>query len=145
MRRTLFVLTSSMVLLSGCGNSATFADRPRPPVPVNLTVYINDRRVSLSPGSVGAGEVTFDVTNQASTAQSLRVSGGGADLATTGPINPMGTAQVSVDLSSPGRYTISTGSGGGTDASLSSSTQIQPATLQVSSARAADTNHLLTP
>lgn len=145
MRRTLLVLAGSAALLSGCGKTSTFADRPRPAVPVDLTVYINDSRVSLSPGRVGAGQVTLIVTNQASSSQSLQVSDSGGDLATTGPINPMGTAEVSLDLSRPGSYTVSAGAGGQTDASLSGPAQIQPATLQVGRPRPSATNQLLTP
>ena len=32
------------------------ANKPRPAAPVNLTVYVNDARVSISPNSVGGGD-----------------------------------------------------------------------------------------
>jgi hypothetical protein len=146
MRRTYLVLATSMVLVSGCGSGRSLGDRPRPPIPIDLTVYINDSHVSLSPDNVGAGEVTLVVTNQASSSQSLQVSGSGGSLANTGPINPMATAQFSVDLTQPGQYTVSTGgSGGTTDAQLSSPAPIRPATLQVGQPRPAANNQLLTP
>ena len=53
------------VCVSGCGSSGSFANKPRPATPVNLTVYINNARVSVSPGSVGAGQVVFIVANHA--------------------------------------------------------------------------------
>ena len=37
---------------SSCGGGSTFANKPRPATPVNLTVYINNARVSVSPSSV---------------------------------------------------------------------------------------------
>jgi len=137
-----------LLLVSGCGSSAQFANRSKPAIPVNLTVYINDARVSLSPASVGAGQVIFIVTNQGSKSQSLQIvqAGGGSDpLATTGPINPQGTAQVKVNLRSTGTYVISTGAAGATDAQLTTRSTIRPARLEVSHARPSARNILLVP
>ena len=83
--------------------SGSFANDPRPPSPVNLSVYIDNSRVSLSPQSVGAGPVVFIVTNQADKSESLAIVHKGrtsiADaLADTGPINPQATAQVKVNF-----------------------------------------------
>ena len=106
----IIVLTTGA--LAGCGSSGHFVNHPAPPTPVNLTVYINDQRVSLSPSSVGAGPVVLIVTNQASTAQSLTVLPAGASaaqpIADTGPINPQATTQVTVNLNTPGAYTVAT-------------------------------------
>ncbi len=78
-------------------------------------MYIDDARVLLSPSSVGAGPVVLIVTNQASRAESLTVApaGGGSPLARTGVITPQATAQVQVDLASPGVYSVVAGSGAG--------------------------------
>ena len=106
--------------VAGCGSSEHFVNHPSPPVPVNLTVYINDQRVSVSPSSVGAGPVVLIVTNQARTAQSLTVlsagSSAGQPLADTGPINPQATTQVTVNLNTPGSYTVATAPNGSTEA-----------------------------
>ncbi|MGZ4305288.1 MAG: hypothetical protein ACXVEW_06645, partial [Solirubrobacteraceae bacterium] len=87
---TIGILGVSAIALAGCGSSKTFANRPRPPVPVNLTVYINNARVSVSPQAVGAGPIVFLVTNQAARAESLAIQrkGGAGTIANTGPINP---------------------------------------------------------
>jgi hypothetical protein len=109
MSRTLIAfLAVGAMGISACGSSAHFADKPRPATPVDLTVYVNDARVSVSPASVGAGPVIFYVTNQASRTESVDIeSNTGRSLATTGPINPQQTAQVQVDFSS-GDYRVAT-------------------------------------
>ncbi|MHB8659233.1 MAG: hypothetical protein ACYC91_15010 [Solirubrobacteraceae bacterium] len=144
MRRTIFaVLSVSALSVAGCGSTATFANKPRPPVPVDLSVYIDNARVSVSPASVGAGPVNFIVTNQASRNESLTIqpAGGGSNLASTGPINPQATAQVTVDFGS-GDYTIASGSAGG---SLATSRGPRPARLHIGPARPSANNVLLQP
>jgi hypothetical protein len=147
-RRTIGTLVACAVL-AGCGGGATFANKPRPATPVNITVYLNDSRVSVSPNSVGAGPVVFIVTNQASTSESLAVQSAGGStaqpLADTGPISPQATAQVTVNFSAPGDYTISAGKGGATDASIATQTGIQSATLHIGAPRPSGSNALLQP
>lgn len=151
MRKTTFpTVAVALVALSGCGSGSHFANDARPAVPVNLTVYINNARVSLSPASVGAGEVVFIVTNQANKAESLTVHPVGNSsqpLASTGPINPQATGQVSVDISRPGEYSVATAtaSGGGTDAALAEKRSIAPASLRVGQPRPSSSNTLLQP
>lgn len=138
--RTIWLAGSAAVLLAGCGSGGTFANKPRPATPVNLTVYVNDQRVSVSPASVGAGPVMFIVTNQANRNESVEVHGtGGRSLASTGPINPGGTAQVTVDFNR-GDYTIST-----TEAQLVGRSGIHPATLHIGPPRPSADNALLQP
>jgi hypothetical protein len=135
--------------IAGCGSSGHYANRPSPPTPVNLTVYINDQRVSLSPSSIGAGPVVLIVTNQASTAQSLTVLPAGASaaqpLADTGPINPQATAQVTVNLNTPGAYTVATTPNGSTEAAAAVPTGVRPAVLKVGRSRPSGSNELLQP
>ena len=128
--------------LAGCGSSAHFADKARPPTPINLSVYVNDAKVSISPNSVGAGPVMFIITNQASQAVQLTVrpAAGGAALATTAPINPQATSSVSVDFR-PGHYTVGTSPTANT---LSSGT-ISSASLHVGKSRANGNGALLEP
>ena len=134
MRKTTVALyVVSTAALVGCGSGTKFANKPRPATPVNLTVYINNQRVSVSPASVGAGPVVFIVTNQANKSESLTIKaagGGGAPLANTGPINPRGTAQVTVDFNS-GLYTVTTAKTGATDAALAGASRITPAILHI--------------
>jgi hypothetical protein len=145
-KNTTVLLALGALLIAGCGATKQFANQPRPPVPVNLTVYIDNKSVSVSPATVGAGAVVFIVTNQAMNSQSLKIrpAGGGSSLADTGPISPQATAEVTVDLQ-PGSYTIGSGSGGSTDATLNGPATIRPASIKVGPARSNSTNVLLTP
>ena len=134
------------VAVAGCGSiggkAATVA---RAPAPVNLTVYVNDARVSVSPAAVGAGPVVFIVTNQASHAEALSIAeAGGQVLARTAPINPQGTTQVAVNFH-PGDYTIGTVNHAGTDASLTFPSTIRPASIHIGHPRTSSSNQLLQP
>jgi hypothetical protein len=143
--RTIGQLAIIALIVSACGSAGgTSASLPRPPNPVNLTVYVNDSRVSVSPERVGAGPITFIVTNQASHAEALAISKGGSTLASTAPINPQGTTQVSVDVK-PGEYTIATGARGASDAQLSKQSGIRPAAIHIGRERASSSNSVLQP
>jgi hypothetical protein len=131
----------------GSGSGSHYANLPRPAPRVNLTVYINDHRISVSPSAVGAGPVDLIVTNQASNAESLAVLPAGATaaqpLANTGPISPQGTAQVTVNLTSPGNYTV--GVSQGAEAGTATPTGIQSAVVHVGRPRPSASNQLLQP
>lgn len=145
--RMIGVVGFSAVAVAGCGSiGGRAATAVRSPTPVNLTVYVNDSRVSVSPASVGAGPVVFIVTNQASRAEALSISsaGGGHALASTAPINPQGTTQVAVNFR-PGDYTIGTTGVGGTDAALSVTPPIRSASIHVGHERANSSGQLLQP
>jgi hypothetical protein len=146
-RTTLGILTVGTLVLAGCGSGGTtFANKPRPPSPINLSVYVNNARVSVSPVSVGAGPVVFVVTNAASQTESINVQGpGGENLATTGPINPQSTAQVTVDFRNPGMYSVATGPAGTTEAATTAPASIQPATIHIGAPRPSASNQLLQP
>lgn len=141
------IVGASALVLSACGSvGGKLPTVSRPPSPVNLTVYVNDARVSVSPTSVGAGPVVFIVTNQASKSEALAISRAGETqpLASTAPINPQGTTQVAVDFK-PGDYTISTAARGATDAQLSQPSAIRSAQIHIGHERANSSNELLQP
>jgi hypothetical protein len=143
--RTIGQLAIIALIVSACGSAGgESASLSRPPNPVNLTVYVNDSRVSVSPRHAGAGPITFIVTNQATHAEALAISMGGSTLASTAPINPQGTTQVSVDFR-PGEYTIATGSHGRNDAQLSKQSSIRPASIRIGRERASSSNSVLQP
>lgn len=124
------------------GSSPTVS---RPPTPINMSVFVNDSRISVSPSRVGAGPVVFIVTNQASKAEALAISryGAASPLASTAPINPDGTTQLSVDFQ-PGDYTIAT-SRRGTEAQLSEPSPIRSASIHIGHERQSANNALLQP
>jgi hypothetical protein len=143
-RWTIGMLAASALAVTACGSTSSGATTPRPPAPVNLTVYLDNSAVSVSPGSVGAGPVTFIITNQASHAESLAIVGSGSSdgkpLANTGPINPQATAQVTVNFTSPGTYSLSTG-----DGDAATTPAIRPASIKVGPPRASSDNQVLQP
>lgn len=139
----------SAIVIAGCGGGSKFENKPRPPVPVNLTVYINDARVSVSPTTIGAGPIVFIVTNQAKKAESVQIqsadaASGSTPAADTGPINPQATATVKVNLQQ-GDYTMATGSSGSTLAQQSAGSQIRPAHIHIGPPRPSAQNALLQP
>jgi hypothetical protein len=153
-RRTVGVVVAGALGVAGCGGGSTPASRPRPPAPINLSVYVDSARVTVSPRSIGAGPVVLIVTNQARRPVSLivapapggaQLAPGGAQLATTGPISPQATARVKVDLSSPGVYTIATASSGRTEAALATRSPIRGALLHVGAQRPSASSALLQP
>lgn len=127
----------------GGGRSAAFV---RPPSPVYLSVYINNARVSISPGSVGAGPVIFQVANQSGQSQALAIADASSarTLATTAPISPQGTTQVDVDIR-PGDYTIGIAAQGATEAQRSQTSPIRAASFQIGPARPNSSNQVLQP
>ena len=150
MRRTTSgMLVCATLALTACGSGAHFVNHPQPPSPVNLTVYINDQRISVSPATVGAGPVVFVVTNQASNAESLTVlpagNTAGQPLADTGPISPQGTTQVTVNFNSPGDYSVGISPNSTTEAAAAVPTGIRPALVHVGNARPSASNQLLQP
>jgi len=138
------MLAGTVLVVVGCGGTKKYVNQPRQPLPVNVTVYISPSRVSASPASLGAGPVVFLVTNHALTAEPLVIAstnGSGGALASTAPINPEGTAQVSIDFTTPGDYTLSTTG----DATAASTRTITPAQLHIGAQRAGADTVLLTP
>src|SRR5437763_9684419 len=94
------VLITSVV--SGCGGSS-FKDKPRPPVPIQLTGVITDKNITVSPAKFGAGPITLVISNQ--TQQSHSVTLEPAPLnkqsgseQTVGPINPLDTANIQQNM-----------------------------------------------
>jgi hypothetical protein len=146
-RTTIGIVAVTATILVGCGSSSTFKNNPRPPTPVDLTVYINNARVSVSPSSVGAGPVIFIVTNQSTKTQSLavaRANPAGKALARTGPIHPQATSEVTINFK-PGDYVVGTGPTGSTDASRAAPTGIHPASLHIGKPRKSANDVLLQP
>ena len=139
---TIGMLALLAFAVAGCGSRAHFADKARPPTPINLSVYVNDAKLSISPNSIGAGPVMFIITNQASQAVQLTVrrTTAGAALATTAPINPQATSSVSVDFR-PGDYTV----GASSTANTLSGVKIPSASLHVGKPRANGNGALLEP
>ena len=135
-----------MTALAGCGGGAHFANDPRPASPVNVSVYVNDQRISVSPGSVTVGAVTITIANQSSSAQAIEVApaGGSSPITTTGPISPQATDQVTVSLRS-GDYTIGVSPNNSTQAAAAAPTGVATGSLTVEGRRPNSNSQLLQP
>jgi hypothetical protein len=141
------ILGITALAISACGSAGGKSPTEgRPAAPVNLTVYVNDSKVSVSPSTTGAGPVVFIVTNQASHSESLAITKPGQNhpIASTAPINPQGTTQVSVDFK-PGTYTIATAAHGTTDASLATPSSIRATSIHIGRERPSSSNDVLQP
>ena len=125
------------VALAGCGGGKDFANKPRPPVPLQLTGVITKEKVTISPRRVGAGPVVITVSNQTGQSRTLTLDGNGIQ-EQVGPINPLDTAQLQKTLA-PGRYTVTAGSEAAT------ATAIAPATLLIGKERASASDQVLLP
>jgi hypothetical protein len=145
--RTSGAVVAAALALAACGSAGgKAASQPRPPTPINLTVYVDDSSVSVSPSRVGAGPVVFIVTNQASQSEALNISraGRGIPIATTAPINPQGTTQLAVNVR-PGAYTIATAARGRTEAQLTQVSPIRSTTIHIGRQRQSSSGVLLQP
>jgi hypothetical protein len=104
----------ALVSVAGCGGGGDYANKPRPPAPINVTAAITDSRIDVSPKQFGAGPIVLIISNQSSSAQKVTFEtdelGGsqpGRRFNTT-PINPRATATLKVDVRQ-GRWKLSTG------------------------------------
>ena len=103
--------------VAGCGGGGDYANKPRPPAPINVTAAITNSRVSVSPQRFGAGPIVLIISNQSSTAQKVTFEtdelGGdqpGRKFDTT-PINPRATATLKVEVRE-GSWKLSTADSG---------------------------------
>jgi hypothetical protein len=104
-KRTVGALSAATLALAGCGGSDDYANDPRPPAPVNVSVAVTNDRVQVSPERLGAGPVVLIVANESDRSRDLTLAsparGDGSCVeggASSGPINPQGVANLPVDL-----------------------------------------------
>jgi hypothetical protein len=137
MRRTAVAGFAVALALASCGGGKDFANKPRPPVTLELTGVITKQKVTISPRKVGAGPVVITVSNQSEQARTLTLDGNGIQ-ERVGPINPLDTAKLQKTLK-PGRYTVTAGSEKATAAPL------KAATLVIGKQRASASDKVLLP
>ena len=90
----LLVVTAGVV--AGCG-SEDFPNEPRPASPVELSALIDDGKVMVAPGSVGAGLATITISNQSGDEVELSFDGPGDDRSTN-PIPAGGVSSIKLAL-----------------------------------------------
>lgn len=110
-------IAAALVTVAGCGGDSDYANKPRPPAPINVTAAITNQRVSVSPQRFGAGPIVLIISNQSTSAQEVTFEtdelGGSQPGRTfnTTPINPRGTATLKVEVRQ-GDWKLHTGDGG---------------------------------
>lgn len=131
------VLGGAVLLGAGCGDNGSYANNPRPASPLTVSASVTPKRVTVSPDRIGAGPIVLLVANLTSTSQTVSITplstaGGGPPEASTGPINPQGTAELQYDAARGG-YRIGVGHGPA------------PAVLRVGAQRPSGQDQLLLP
>ena len=137
MRRTAVAGFAVALALASCGGGKDFANKPRPPVTLELTGVITKQKVTISPRKVGAGPVVITVSNQSEQARTLTLDGNGIQ-ERVGPINPLDTAKLQKTLK-PGRYTVTAGS------EKATASPLKAATLVIGKQRASASDKVLLP
>ena len=125
------LLAAAPFLFGACGED-DFPNDPRPPSPIELTAAIDDRTVSVSPRSFGAGVVNLTISNQ--TEEPTRLTLEGPTSAASPEIPPGGTGSIKAALEE-GDYEAAAGAEIG----------IKPAQLTVGPERPTSQNELLQP
>ena len=122
--------------LAACGDD-DFENKPRQPVPIELTGVIQSDRVTVSPEMFGAGPVLITLANQTDDPHSVTLKGGSV-ASEVGPVAPTTTTTFQRTLK-PGVYEVAAGS------AVAVPKEIKPATLQVGPARASSSGDLSLP
>ena len=140
MRRVVLIVAALAGFAAGCGSGgADYANKPRPATPINVTAAIDDKSISISPKTFGAGPIVMIVSNQTGKPQTVTVETdelGGSQPGlkqSTDPIEPRGTATLKVDLRE-GDYAVSVNSGA-----------VKPAAVKVGAKRKSAQDDLLEP
>ena len=132
-------MAAAVALVAGCGGTDDYANKKRPPAPINVTANITDQRVAVSPRSFGAGPIVLIIANLTDKSQrvTFETSGGPGSgpgiRQTTSPVNPSGTAELKVDVKR-GTYELSVGS-----------EAVRPGLVRVGAPRESAQNQLLQP
>ena len=107
--RTVGALSAAVLVLAGaagCGSSGSgYANASRPPAPVTLSIVVADGRIAISPDRVGAGPTLLLIANESTRSRDVTLTpalgssrGCVTADASSGPINPQGSAHVNLPL-----------------------------------------------
>ena len=126
--------------VAGCGEE-DFENRPRPPVPQELTGVIQEDKVTISPNGIdrplGAGPFLITISNQTKDAHTVTLEGQ-SKRERVGPVNPLDTATIQATLKR-GDYQVRAGS------EVAVPKEITPADLKIGPPRKPSNDRLLLP
>lgn len=130
---------AAALVVAGCGED-DFENKPRPPVPKQLTGVITEDKVTVSPDEQGAGPFVITISNQTDAAHTvtLESADGGTVREQVGPINPLDTGTIQRTLPT-GEYTVKAGS------ERAVKREIEPAELRIGEERQSGSDELLLP
>lgn len=132
-----FLAAGTLVMgASGCGGD-DFENKPRPPVPIELTGVIQPQKVTVSPNKVGAGPVLITISNQTEEAHTVTLEGDTIK-ERIGPVQPQDTATIQKTLAR-GQYEVRAGS------DVAVPKEIAPAKLAITNQRRDSNDRLLLP
>jgi len=132
LRAPALMLCACAVTLGACGSSDN-RNKNRPPVPINVSVQLGARKLTVSPPKFGAGPITLLIANQSGASQTITIDGPRVRQS-VGPINPEDTATLKVTVD-PGDYSLAADPSAG----------LRPARLTVGPPRPSGQNTLLLP
>jgi len=135
----LLALCALAAVFAGCGDD-DFENKPRPPVPRQLTGSIKDDKVTVSPNKLGAGPIVITVANLTDAPHTITLESddGGTIREQSSTISPGDTATIQRTLTQ-GEYTVKAGS------AQAVARQITPATLTIGPSRKSGSDELLLP
>ena len=106
-------IATTLALVAGCGGGSDYANKPRPPAPINVTAAISNSKISVSPQRFGAGPIVLIISNQSSSAQAVTFEtdelGGtqGGNRASSSEIAPGSTGRLTI-TTREGTYSVHT-------------------------------------
>lgn len=94
-----------MLVIAGCGGSDSYDNAERPPAPLDVSINLTTDRVAVSPARIGAGPVVLLIANGSDRSRDVTLTapdGSSSSCvdadASSGPINPQGTARIQLPL-----------------------------------------------
>ncbi|MGK2878622.1 MAG: hypothetical protein ACSLFF_08640 [Solirubrobacterales bacterium] len=68
------VVLATVLAVSGCAGNESYPNNPKPPANLNVSVFVGEDQIALSPNPFGAGPTRFVITNQTGTNQKVLIS-----------------------------------------------------------------------
>ncbi len=135
--RGLAIFGIAAAFVAGCGG-ADFKNKPRPPVPLELTGVIQDNKVTVSPAKhLGAGPFVITISNQTDASHTVTLEGGQLQ-DRVGSVAPSDTIRIQKTLD-PGSYQVKAGS------QQAVTKEITPAVLDIGKERRDSNSDTLVP